>query len=372
MQSASHDKRFLCKTEETDMFFNPGKETEVQVPETITGEWLLSRLKDELSFSGAPLENIVVTRELRHHHSRIVFFQAIYASDYIHGYPVRWMAKIRTDNEGLAEGAFYQLARKKGMTVALTEFGGLIPLGESSSMLLLKNMQHDYRLLVSSEQVFTSEYWQPTPKAIEGVLAKLARFHARWWDNKLLRNNPDIFSKGAWWGRDEQFVENESERRHQAKAFLQAHKDEPDVDVFINESLENLSNIRKRLNRESVTCVHGDCYPWHFFVSRLDQTVKLFDLEFVGYNTPAHDLVSLLAYWRGDLDQVMKQYCQSLKKYGVENYGLSQLKDDMRLAIYGHALITIQDWQRGCSPALWNNKFKGLLRLKSMLHSYQV
>ena len=345
------------------MLLTTGKKGQAVIPETITGDWLLDKVKSVLSFQDAPLVQINVTRELKHHHSRILFFQAIYASEFTQGYPVRWIAKIRTDHEGMAEGAFYQLAQEQGRTSALPELGGFIQLEEGVSLLLLKNMQQDYRQLVSDQQIFKKGQWQPAMPVLKGAIAELARFHAAWWNSDLLQSRSDVFSQGGWWGRDQTFASDQDKRQQQVEQFLYAQKPSPECRHLLEQSVDLLPTIEARLNTQPLTCVHGDCYPWHFFISRTDQSIKLLDLEFVGANSPAHDLVALLMFWRGDVEAVLLGYFRVLEQFGVAGYSMEQLQKDCTLAIAGHAFMVVQDWLRGCDQRLWKNKLKGLVRL---------
>ena len=54
------------------------------------------------------------------------------------------------------------------------------------------------------------------------------------------------------------------------------------------------------------------------------------------------------------------------------DYGLTQLKENMRLAVYGNALTAVQDFHRGCSETLRSNKVEGLLNINKDLKRVQL
>ena len=338
------------------------------IPKKITALWLAELLKEAGSKTEGKIESIIVTQDTTHHHSRMVYLDIKYSDNTEGMFPAQWIMKIRENFEGVAEGRFYELSERTSRSGLLPESGFFKQWASGESVLLVENLKSGYQLAVTSDQVFSLKEWNPHPTVFNSILQALAIFHAHWWRAEELIRHPDIFSQGGWWGRNSDFLNDietnpKSNWSNAISAFRYGVELKPRHNDLITQAIETRDKIKTRLNTHPVTCAHGDCYPWHFFLSRTHTAVKLFDFEFVGINSPAHDLVSLLSYWQGDYREAFRLYHKALIENGVANYDFNELLDDVQLLIMAHSLMCVQDWRRGCSKNLWLGKLNGLIRM---------
>ncbi len=349
------------------MFFSSTDSIRLSIPDPLTADWLNRALQEQGILQEGNVLWIHQKQALTHHHSRILYLNVRFSSDAFPALPQNLVIKIRHRFEGQPEGAFYQLARQLERDSLLPALSGMAEWDSGETMLLLEDLQTHYRLAVSGNQVLTGGQWSPEKRLLSHMLQTLACFHADWWEAPELVSRPDVFSKGGWWGRDSHFLDDQAGKANELRHFLSTVTLDSAIIDTLNNSINLIPELNDRLKQQPKTCVTGDCFPWHFFIERYNASVKIFDLEFVGVNSPAHDLVSLLTYWQGNTEQALKDYHQRLLICGVNNYQYKDLLRDIRLLIHAHTLLSMRDHQRGCSPSLWMNRLNGLQRLLDSL-----
>lgn len=341
------------------MFFNKPSSTNTFVPEIITKDWLDDLLKGQHTLTAGKVNSVVLRHRFLHHHSDLIFLQVNYSSDADQRLPDQWVLKVRTHFEGDAEIRFYHQAAKANRLDFLPRAGAFKSWPSGESVLLLESLKVTHRLVVTDDQVFNQQGWRPTGGILQQLVSTLAQFHARWWNHSelgALKTQP--------WNYDDIL-------RKDVPSFKNSMQSAADLMELVNRSIADISLFLKRADASSVTLMHGDCFPWHFFRSREGGDMKLFDFEYSTVHSPAYDLVSLLCYWHGNYLKVFWQYHDALVAGQVTDYGFEELLSDIRLAVAAHTLRAVKDWHRGCSEALWKNKMMGLLKILQVVDNHK-
>lgn len=341
------------------MFFKPSPSHNRFVPEIITKDWLNDLLGEQNTLTSGSVTSVVLKRRFVHHHSDILFLQAQNSCDIEPNLPEHWVLKIRTHFEGTSEVQFYQQAALSQKQEHLSRAGAFKLWDSGESVLLLENLQHTHKLVVTDNQVFNQFGWRPTCAVLEQLIQAIALFHGRWW------NAPELSSLSfSPWNYED--ILNRSLVHFKAK-------ERPDdaVTALLEQAVHDISLFQHRTDQSQVTLVHGDCFPWHFFLGREGGDVKLFDFEFAMVHSPAYDLVSLLSYWQGDYLKWVRRYHDALVSAQVTDYSFNHLLADIKLAVSAHTLRVIFDWHRGCSEALWKPRLGGVLKILQAVDNHK-
>ena len=304
------------------------------------------------------MNSVVLKRRFLHHHCDVLFLQVNYSPDANARLPEHWVLKIRTHFEGTGEINFYQQASGAARLNYLPKAGACKSWETGESVLLLESLKESHKLMVTDEQVYNQLGWRPTRALLGQLLEALAGFHACWWNQpelELLKtdspDNDEIFNK--------------------VRSFKNKMRSDDVLIKLVERGLADIPLYRKRAEALPVTLVHGDCFPWHFFLGRGGQSVKLFDFEFTSVHSPAYDLVSLLSYWRGNYLKMFRQYHDILVDRDVYGYDFEVLLEDIKLAIAAHILRSVQEWHRGCSEAMWKTRLTGLSHMLQAVDNHK-
>lgn len=341
------------------MFFKEPHSPKIFVPEIITKEWLDDLLREQNTLTSGSVSSVVLKRRFVHHHSDILFLQVHYSSNTEPKLPEHWVLKIRTHSEGVPEVRFYQQATSSKKHEYLPRAGAFKFWNSGESVLLLESLQNTHKLVVTDNQVFNQLGWRPTYAVLQQLIKTIARFHACWW------NTPELSSlKSQPWDYDDIL-------NHNVSPFKNKEQPGDAVMELLERAVRDIPLFVKRAEESQVTLVHGDCFPWHFFLGRAEEDVKLFDFEFSMVHSPAYDLVSLISYWQGDYLKWFRQYHYVLISEQIMDYGFDELLADIKLAIAAHTLRTVFDWHRGCSTALWKTKLTGLTKMYEIVDNHK-
>ena len=341
------------------MFFNGSSSQETFVPEIITKDWLDDLLREQNTLTSGRVTSVVLKHRYLHHHSDILFLKVNYSSDADARLPNEWILKIRTHFEGESEIRFYQQAAQSGRQNFLPKAGAFKSWPSGESVLLLDSLKATHRLMATDEQVFNQQGWRPTGATLNQLIKTLACFHSGWW------NQPELAAlKNTPWDYDDIIFRD-------VPAFKMKAEPEALLVELVDRAITDLPGFLERANETPITLTHGDCFPWHFFLERTGEGIKLFDFEFSAAHSPAYDLISLLSYWHGNYLKVFRQYHEILVLEQVNDYGFDELLMDIELAVAAHVLRSVQDWQRGCSEALWKNKMMGLLQMLQAVDNHK-
>lgn len=334
------------------MFFNKSSVSQSYVPEIITRNWLNDLLWEQGVLTEGRVSSVVLKRRFQHHHSNILFLHTGYSSDVVARLPNQWVLKIRTHSEGIVETEFFRQAVHSQRLNFLPSPGAYKSWDSGESVVLLENLKNTHKLVVTDQQVFNQCGWRPIRAVLELLVRALAQFHACWWNQPELEHlrirSPDY---------DQNIATKMQLFKHQM------HQ-EPELVKGVEWAKANVSQFFQRGSKSPVTLVHGDCYPWHFFLGRTENDVRLFDFEFAAVHSPAYDLVSLLSYWQGDYKRVFRQYHEHLVSEKIAGYEFDALMSDVKIAIAAHIIRSVQEWHRECSEALWKVKLNNLLQMQ--------
>jgi DNA-binding transcriptional MerR regulator/thiamine kinase-like enzyme len=212
----------------------------------------------------------------------------------------------------------------------------------------------------------------PDEATIDQVVDALARLHAFWWDNPLLRDGLfpllDFNGDTTRWSAYEQ---------HRTKSWESADADESNPvpseahrvveQVYAGFGSHWYAYMKDRVGtRQNLTLMHGDTYFVNFLVpndSAADGAVLL-DWQCPTGNIGAFDLVNLCAtFWtreqRKDCDRearILHRYHDGLVASGITDYTWDQLCEDYRAGIIYWLLVPIQDAHDGAAASYWQPK----------------
>ena len=339
------------------MFFKKPHSGKTFVPENITKDWLDNLLREQGTLTRGRVTSVVMRRRFVHHHSDILFLEVHYSSDTEPKLPGHWVLKIRTHSEGVSEVKFYQQATASRRTDYLPKAGAFKSWDSGESVLLLESLQGSHKLAVTDNQVFNQSGWRPSYAVLEDLIQAIAGFHGHWWNVPELKNHPQDYNNIL---------------EHQLPSFK--HKVQPDDRVMglLKRAIDDIPLFLQRVDEPQITLVHGDCFPWHFFLERAGKDVRLFDFEFSMVHSPAYDLVSLLSYWQGDYLKWFRKYHDALVCGQVADYPFERLLADIKPAIAAHTLRSVFDWHRGCSQALWKTPLAGLSQMLQAVDNHEI
>ena len=216
----------------------------------------------------------------------------------------------------------------------------------------------------------------PPATSIEQVVDTLARLHAYWWDNPLLRDG--IFPLLDFNGDTTRWSEYE---RHRSTSWESVgadlgHPIPRDARQVVEQVFAGFAShwqiyMQDRVRtRKSLTLMHGDTYFANFLVpdEPADGTAVLLDWQCPTGNIGAFDLVNLCAtFWTreqredGDREaEILHRYFDALVAGGVTDYTWDQLCQDYRAGIIYWVLVPLQDAHDGAAPSYWLPKLECL------------
>jgi thiamine kinase-like enzyme len=176
-----------------------------------------------------------------------------------------------------------------------------------------------------------------SPQDAALVIARLAHFHAQWWNHPQLDTLPWL----QLWGGESHAAQN---RYTQCIApFLQrfgSRVPQP-VREIMDALVTRYGSVRMRLQHVSITMIHGDLHLDNILFSPLgnDSGVVVIDWQNVARGCGAIDLALFLfgsletATPRAVADELLRQYYELLLAEGVTGYGFRQLMEDCRLVL---------------------------------------
>lgn len=305
--------------------------------EQVTPEWLTRVLRRNGFLRRAAVVSIEFGERRALTTSEVAYLYVIYSPRV--NLPTRFFIKYIQNNEN---GKWNSSAKREALFYRMT---GKLPLPPAAQIYDERHTS-DYakgHLLLQDLTTTHYQWWDMSPAqqevAYPSMIRYLARFHAAWWQHRLLESEfaaipaPDFLETAR------------AQTLAQLGAFSPAMGTTltPAQCAFSERMLE--SAVWKNVwawtrPREQLTLEHGQPHLANFMFERADPTLTAALLDWQSYHVGvgAFDLAFLLVWFldktsRADARTLLTTYYQQLCAHGVQNYSFAQLDLDFRWGI---------------------------------------
>ncbi|MEA2575149.1 MAG: hypothetical protein QOH93_2447 [Chloroflexia bacterium] len=349
----------------------------ITAAEQITPDWLTTLLRQEGVLGLGEVTEVHIAPREDVWNSRAYRLRLTYRGD-ASGAPSRLFLKLKGDNWGREEAAFYRYVRSNGvdLPVLVQCFSSEYDEATGDSHVLLADLSETHFTPFTIAQFRALEV-VPEAVYLQQIVDTVAEFHAYWWEHPLLGTGfaavaPDFASKEGWEARLEQ-------KGQELAAFVEVVGGSLDQSLvrMLREVHSRLPNLWDRYiadripARRALTLINGDCYFIQFLCpNRPDEgRTHMIDLDSINAFLPAFDLMYMFTtFWTreqraegGRELAALKRYHERLQEAGVANDSFDQLLLDYRVSIALNLLHPIWDQQHGSSEAYWRPKLSCLM-----------
>lgn len=257
--------------------------------------------------------------------------------------PTRFVAKLASRNQMVIDQIIkvYDLYRRESAFYREFEDSGIaVP-----ECFLCQHDPETQQLVILMADLAPSRSpsWVPTPEETELALSRLPAFHAKWWNDPMLRqrdwlvqfDDKDFFSAGAG-------------AANLAKPLLDEHFDGEGQQTaeLMTLFLENIDTLLVYSGTRPFTFVHGDYHPKQmFFPTEEGGKFAVIDWQFPFVGQGAWDFVRMMVLGldveerRARQDRLIENYYQGLLDNGVTGYSMEDLQKDLRTGILVNQMI---------------------------------
>ncbi len=202
----------------------------------------------------------------------------------------------------------------------------------------------------------------PVPPALplcEAVVECLARFHAGWRHNLVLKTElqPLLAEGNSWKSRIALAVE----RLPQFIAFL-GDRLSPERKAIYQQVLRaSVSEWQPDWSTKAATLLHGDAHFWNYLFPRdpARDTIRMIDWNGWDIGRGTDDLAYMIAlHWFPERRRVyeiplLRRYHTVLQESGIMDYSWDDCWRDYRLSVIMNLTIPVWQWYKGIPAGVW-------------------